>query len=114
MEIILPSKYLFYDHVVHIYLPAGYEKSNKKYPVVYFQDGKDYIEFAVVPHILDNLIEEKEIEPPSLLPFDVMEDHIVFNYKTIKIFYLYVHTSKVRRNSVGVMKIISYRGDYII
>jgi enterochelin esterase family protein len=62
-EAILPSKYLLYDHVVNIYLPAGYENSNEKYPVVYFQDGKDYIEFAIVPHVLNNMIKGKEIEP---------------------------------------------------
>ena len=62
-EVILPSKFLIYDHVIHIYLPSGYEESNNNYPVVYFQDGKDYIEFAVVPHVLDKMIEEKEIEP---------------------------------------------------
>jgi enterochelin esterase family protein len=62
-EVILPSIFLIYDHVIHIYLPSGYEESDNNYPVVYFQDGKDYIEFAVVPHVLDKMIEEKEIEP---------------------------------------------------
>jgi len=62
-EVVLPSKFLLYDHLIHIYLPAGYSESDRKYPVVYFQDGKDYFEFAVVPHILDKLIKEKEIEP---------------------------------------------------
>jgi enterochelin esterase family protein len=62
-EFNLPSNILNYDHVIHVYLPPGYQESDKKYPVVYFQDGKDYIEFAVVPHILDSMIKEKLIEP---------------------------------------------------
>lgn len=62
-EVVLSSEFLLYNHIIHIYLPAGYSGSDKEYPVVYFQDGKDYIEFAVVPHILDNLIEDNEIEP---------------------------------------------------
>jgi len=59
----LSSNFLTYDHVIHVYLPPGYQESDKKYPVVYFQDGKDYIEFAVVPHILDSMIKDKLIEP---------------------------------------------------
>jgi enterochelin esterase-like enzyme len=59
----IPSKYMNYDHTVHIYLPPGYDSSNQKYPVVYFQDGKDYIEFAVAHHIIENLIKENKIAP---------------------------------------------------
>ncbi|MCH7724230.1 MAG: esterase family protein [Bacteroidetes bacterium] len=62
-EFSLASKFLSYDHVIHVYLPPDYQESDKKYPVVYFQDGKDYIEFAVVPHILDSMIKDKLIEP---------------------------------------------------
>lgn len=62
-EFNLPSSFLNYDHVIHVYLPPGYQASDKKYPVVYFQDGKDYIECAVVPCILDSMINEKLIEP---------------------------------------------------
>ena len=62
-EVTLHSKFLDYEHLIHIYLPPGYKESDKSYPVVYFQDGKDYIEFAVVPHTLDSMIEEKVIEP---------------------------------------------------
>ncbi len=62
-EIILTSNFLNYDHVIHVYLPPGYQESDKKYPVVYFQDGKDYIEFAVVPYILDSMIKDKLIDP---------------------------------------------------
>lgn len=62
-EFSLASKFLSYDHVIHVYFPPDYQESDKKYPVVYFQDGKDYIEFAVVPHILNSMIKDKLIEP---------------------------------------------------
>jgi enterochelin esterase-like enzyme len=62
-EVNISSQFLNYNHVIHVYLPPGYQESDKNYPVVYFQDGKDYIEFAVVPHVLDKMIEQKEIEP---------------------------------------------------
>jgi len=62
-EFSLSSRFLTYDKMIHIYLPPKYQESDKKYPVVYFQDGKDYIEFAVVPHLLDSMIKEKLIEP---------------------------------------------------
>ncbi len=62
-ELVIPSGKLNYPHQVHVYLPPDYNNNNDKYPVIYFQDGRDYIEFAVVPHILNLLIEENKIEP---------------------------------------------------
>ena len=52
------SEVLGYEHEIRIYLPADYQMSNNRYPVVYFQDGSDYINFARVPTILDNVIEQ--------------------------------------------------------
>ncbi len=70
----LPAGALPYPHQLHIYLPPDYEKRKEQYPVIYFQDGRDYIEFAIVPYILNRLIEEKKIKaviavfvtPPNL------------------------------------------------
>jgi enterochelin esterase-like enzyme len=56
------SDILGYSHTLHIYFPPGYNSENN-YPSVYFQDGKDYIEFAIVPHILTELIRQGRIEP---------------------------------------------------
>ena len=55
------SDILGYDHSVHVYLPQNYSR-DKKYPVIYFQDGIDYIEFAVAPHILNEMIKNGLIE----------------------------------------------------
>ncbi len=54
---------LGYPHTVHVYLPPDYASGERSYPVVYFQDGEDYIEFAQVPHVLDHLIGDALIEP---------------------------------------------------
>jgi enterochelin esterase-like enzyme len=61
-EFHLPAGVLPYEHTVHIYLPQDYNEKIK-YPVMYFQDGRDYIECAVTPHILDELIYADEIKP---------------------------------------------------
>ncbi len=58
----LESKYFDYSHNVHVYLPENYDKS-KKYNTLYFQDGADYIEFALVPVILKKMVEEGKIDP---------------------------------------------------
>ncbi len=59
---ILPAGALPYEHEVHIYFPPGYNH-NKKYPVIYFQDGPDYIRFALAPYSINRLILENKIEP---------------------------------------------------
>lgn len=58
----IPSKYLNYPHDIHVYLPPGYSETID-YPVVYLQDGYDYVEFAATPYVLNRLIEENKIEP---------------------------------------------------
>lgn len=58
----IDSEFLNYKHTVHIYLPPGYSEE-KSYPVLYLQDGIDYVEFAQVPHTVTNLIKENKIKP---------------------------------------------------
>jgi len=52
-----------YEHQLHVYLPPGYAESADSYPAIYFQDGLDYIEFAQVPDVLDQLIHSGKIPP---------------------------------------------------
>ncbi len=59
----VPSKILDYEHKVFVYLPPGYDGSKLSYPVAYFQDGSDYINFAKARTILDNLIIANVISP---------------------------------------------------
>ena len=61
-EFEIPSAILSYSHTIHVYLPPNYD-SAKKYSTVYFQDGRDYIEFAIVPLVLNELINSKKIDP---------------------------------------------------
>lgn len=57
---ILPAGALPYEHEIHVWLPPGYN-SSFKYPVVYFQDGPDYIRFGYVPYVLQRLINDEKI-----------------------------------------------------
>lgn len=53
---------------VSIYLPAGYESSTERYPLVLFHDGLDYLALGSAANILDNLIHERRI-PPCIAVF---------------------------------------------
>ena len=57
-----PSGILPYPHKIYIYTPPDYEE-NKNYPVVCFQDGMCYIEFALMPLVIEKMIRAGEIEP---------------------------------------------------
>lgn len=60
----VPSTILGYAHDIYVYLPPAYEiEKDRDYPVVFFQDGLDYIEFAITPHVIDDLIQSAKIEP---------------------------------------------------
>ncbi|PIQ26808.1 hypothetical protein COW36_00335 [bacterium (Candidatus Blackallbacteria) CG17_big_fil_post_rev_8_21_14_2_50_48_46] len=49
---------------LYIYLPPDYEENpEKRYPVLYTHDGRDYIENGKLHWILDRLIAEEAIEP---------------------------------------------------
>lgn len=58
----LDSEIMGYSHTVHVYLPPDYNE-DEKYPVLYLQDGIDYIEFAQVPNTITNLINDNKIKP---------------------------------------------------
>ncbi|MEM8556332.1 MAG: alpha/beta hydrolase-fold protein [Bacteroidota bacterium] len=60
----LPAGVLPYDRKVLVYTPPGYaSEPTTRYPTVYLMDGRDYIEFAHAPAVLDDLIARGEIEP---------------------------------------------------
>lgn len=52
-----------HPHEIFIYLPPNYQVDERQYPAAYFQDAKDYIEFAMAPHILNQLIKAGKIAP---------------------------------------------------
>lgn len=59
----LPHGVLDYGHEALVYTPPGYDDDAARYPTVYFMDGRDYVEFAHAPAVLDHLIEGGEMEP---------------------------------------------------
>lgn len=65
-EVTLPPGALPYEHTVHIFRPRPDRDTavpDRDYPVVYFQDGLDYIRFAYAPVVLQALIDEGAIPP---------------------------------------------------
>lgn len=62
IKLVHQSEILGYPHDVFIYLPPDYSE-NKKYPALYLQDGRDYIEFSHIPVVLDGLITSGKIKP---------------------------------------------------
>ncbi len=60
----LPPGVLPYPHEVLVYTPPGYAAdSATHYPTVVFMDGRDYLEFAHVPAVLNGLIGRGDVEP---------------------------------------------------
>lgn len=48
----------------YVYLPPGYDStSTRRYPVVYFHDGQEYLSLAQAATVLDNAIDSNRIEP---------------------------------------------------
>ena len=47
---------------VQVYLPAEY-KAHKSYPLLICHDGRDYLRFAGIKVVLDNLIQRHEVAP---------------------------------------------------
>ena len=63
-----PSEKFGADRRMNVYTPAGYEKSRKKYPVLYLLHGgggdeNEWVNLGRAPQILDNLIAAGKIAP---------------------------------------------------
>jgi enterochelin esterase-like enzyme len=55
------SRRLGNQRAVHVYLPPGYEESDAAMPVLYVHDGGEYLSRALLPVVLDNLINTAEV-----------------------------------------------------
>ncbi|MCB1042340.1 MAG: enterochelin esterase [Acidobacteria bacterium] len=62
------------NHKVLIYIPARYRKS-RRYPLLVVHDGQDYLKYASLKTVLDNLIHRLEI-PPMIAALTQSEDRI--------------------------------------
>ncbi|MDF2090716.1 alpha/beta hydrolase-fold protein [Knoellia sp. 3-2P3] len=61
-EEVLRSKALRRDQSVHLYLPARFNRA-MRYPLLVVHDGTDYLNFAAMRTVLDNLIHRLDIAP---------------------------------------------------
>lgn len=62
-KLIIGPGILPYEHDVYVFLPKNYNPESRAYPTIYIQDGRDYIEYAITPVLLDNLIDSHKIIP---------------------------------------------------
>ena len=60
---LMPAGHMGYQTEIHVYTPPGYEMYDNNLPTIYLQDGRDYIEYAYTPTVLDQLITAGAIEP---------------------------------------------------
>lgn len=72
---VLPAGVLPYEHEVLVYVPPD-NVGGERLPAAYFGDGRDYVEFAHVPAVLDCLIEQGEIEPLIAVFVDPPNRHV--------------------------------------
>lgn len=73
------SKDLGNSRNIQVYLPPEYDKTTRDYPLVLVHDGSDYISFANMNNILDNLISDGKIQPIIAVfvpPFDRAEEYV--------------------------------------
>jgi len=61
-EIAVPSEALRDDRHVAVYVPARFRR-NRRYPLLVVHDGYDYLRYANLQAVLDNLIHRLEIPP---------------------------------------------------
>jgi enterochelin esterase family protein len=57
----LRSKALRRDQPVHLYLPARFNRA-QRYPLLIVHDGTDYLDFAAMRTVLDNLIHRLDVD----------------------------------------------------
>jgi enterochelin esterase family protein len=58
---------------IQVYLPPGYAQSSARYPVLYEQDGTQFIELGRAAEIADRMISEGKVEPFIIVFIDPIE-----------------------------------------
>ncbi|MDX1418443.1 MAG: alpha/beta hydrolase-fold protein [Rubricoccaceae bacterium] len=72
----LDAGVLPYPHDLLVYTPPGYDADpTRRYPAVYFHDGRDYVAFAHAPRVLDWLIERGAMAPVVAVFIDPPNRH---------------------------------------
>ena len=62
VEEVIRSKALRREQAVHVYLPARFNRA-LHYPLLVVHDGTDYLNFAAMRTVLDNLIHRLDVDP---------------------------------------------------
>ena len=62
VDLVVPSKALGRDQPVQVYLPARFQ-SAQRYPLLVVHDGGDYLAYAALRTVLDNLIHRLDMAP---------------------------------------------------
>jgi enterochelin esterase family protein len=65
-------------HKVQVYLPPGYARARKRYPVLYMQDGTQFVELGRATETADRMISEGKVEPFIIIlidPLDRMKEY---------------------------------------
>ena len=62
---------------VHVYLPARFRRQ-RRYPLLVVHDGRDYLEYADMRTVLDNLIHRLEIPPAIVALSEPRERHLEY------------------------------------
>ena len=79
-------------HQLQIYLPPSYEVvTNRSYPVVYFHDGTDYVNFASAVNVLDNSIADgllSEVIAVFVRPNDRNEEYAFSKRNAYRLFFV--------------------------
>jgi len=70
----VPSKAFGGRRPLWTYLPARFRKT-RRYPLLVVHDGMDYMRYAALRHVLDNLIHRQEI-PPMIVALTQAEDRL--------------------------------------
>ncbi|MGI9627964.1 MAG: alpha/beta hydrolase-fold protein, partial [Longimicrobiales bacterium] len=60
VDIVVPSQVFGGRRRASVYLPARY-RPNRRHPLLVVHDGRDYVQFAALKTVLDNLIHRQEI-----------------------------------------------------
>ena len=62
VDLVVPSKALGRDQPLQVYLPARFQ-SARRYPLLVVHDGGDYLAYAALRTVLDNLIHRLDMAP---------------------------------------------------
>ena len=68
-QVVVPSRALKRDAVVTVYLPARFRRA-ASYPLLVVHDGSDFLRFAALGTVLDNLIHRMDMAPAVVALLD--------------------------------------------